>query len=209
MEEAIINEIVESALPYSDVKGKDNKLNLLANCVLKTPKSENQPPFLEIGTRGGGSALVILKIIEKFYPGSVLITVDPYGEKPYDNKRWSYGDKFYLTMKKVLASYKNHIHYHMTSEEFVNIMDQISFWYKGGENDFSKLSFIFLDGSHLPATVKFEFNNLFLRLIKNGYMVIDNTDFYDGEMRKYFEKKRNKDIEVKSTDHQTVVQKLN
>lgn len=210
LESNLIKNLVTEAEKYSDSNGKDSLLSTVAQYLLKTPKVQNQPPFLEIGTRAGGSALLILRIIEKVFENPVLITIDPYGDKPYDDKPWKYGPEFYIQMKRILSPYGNHIHYHMTSEEFIQIMDKISLWYQGHRRDFSKFSFIFLDGSHDPEIVKKEFSNLFPRLIEGGYIVVDNTDYYNGHMRIYFETllSTDKKIRVTSTSHQSIIHKV-
>ncbi len=201
-------QIIKESVAYSDSKGDQRDFYNLVEYAAKTPKVKGQPPFLEIGTRRGGSALALLKIIEKMYPGTVLVTVDPYGNKPYDGKPWKYGSDFYTEMKDLLSGYENHIHYHMTSEDFIKIMDTVHYWFQGKEHDFSKFSFIFLDGSHLPETVTFEYKNLFPRLIKNGFMVIDNTDFYEKRVQRFFNKEISGDFEVINTKDQTIIKKL-
>ena len=202
--------LVKLTKKYSDSKGDDAMLFNLAEYLLKTPKVTSQPPFLEIGTRRGGSALLMLKIIEKKFPHSVLMTIDPYGDKPYDDKPWKYGSKFYKEMKRLLSPFGNHIHYHMTSADFIKILDKINYWYDGKKRNFSNISFAFLDGSHIPKTVKMEFNNLFPRLIHRGYMIVDNTDYYKDHMKKYFEKlaSKNKNNKVISSKHQSIIQKV-
>ncbi len=207
----VIKKIIKKSSKHSDSNDKyDKMLSVLAEYLIKTPKKLNQPPFLEIGTRGGGSALLMLKIIEKKFKDSFLITVDPYGDKPYDDKPWTYGEDFYKEMKKILSSYGNHIHYYMTSEDFLSIMDSINFWHQGKKKNFSKFSFVFLDGSHLPQNVKMEFKILFPRLIKGGYMVVDNTDYFDNHLRNYFDKLtlKNNSMKVSSTDIQSIIHKI-
>ena len=208
MKKNVLDAIFQSSVKYSDSKGGQEGFLNLIEFAAKTPVLKIQPPFLEIGTRSGGSALALLQIIEKYYGKStVLATVDPYGEKPYDSKPFVYGGNFYVNMKKLLAPYANHIHYKMTSDDFIKIIDNISFWYRGKKQNYTKLSFVFLDGSHLPKTVIKEFENFFPRLITNGYLIIDNTDFYDRNLQKYFEKKKTRKLSVVHTKHQTIIQK--
>ena len=204
-----LKELIERAIPHSDSKGRHEKLPSMTEYLLKTPLLEDQPPFLEVGTRGGGSAWLTLELMKYMNPDSVLITVDPYGDKPYDNKPWKYGGMFYTRMKKLLAPYPNHIHYQMTSEEFITIMDKIGYWHKGKRKTFSEFSFVFLDGSHLPDNVKLEFDGFFPRLINEGYIVIDNTDFFKGEMNRYFRElaKDKEEMRLIKTGNQTVIRK--
>lgn len=210
-----LKKVIKECVMYSDSvrfndKNHDNEdFDELADCFLKVPALKNQPPVLEIGTRAGGSALLLLRLMKKTMRSAVLVTVDPYGDKPYDNKPWRYGGSFFVQMKRLLSKYENHIHHHMTSHDFIRIIDQITFWHKGKKQNYSRFSFIFLDGSHIPATVKHEYKNLFPRLIKGGFMVIDNTAYYKAHLRKYFGKlaRNNKKITVLSTKHQTIIQK--
>ncbi len=204
-----LEEILTESIAYSDSKGDQKDFQALLEYAVRTPSVKEQPPFLEIGTRGGGSALAILRIIEEFFHSSTtLVTVDPYGDKPYDGKPWKYGDKFYVQMKKTLSSYGNHIHYQMVSVEFINIMDTVHYWFRGKERNFTELSFVLLDGSHLPETVMFEYNHLFPRLIKGGYMIIDNTNFYNKQVQKHFRYINNKSREVINTKDQTIIKRL-
>ena len=55
-----------------------------------------------------------------------------------------------------------------------------------------------------------EFQKLYTRLIKKGYMMIDNNDFFNGTLKKYFDTlaKRNKGMQVHSSKHQTIIKKL-
>ena len=204
-----LQKIITKARKYSDNKNDPEFFNILIQAIQKVPRLKNQPPFLEIGTRRGGTALLMLETIRKMFRNTVLITVDPYGDKPYDDKPYQYGNRFYCDMKRLLASYPNHIHYHLTSQEFINIRGMISYWFRGQRRDFSEFSFIYLDGSHIPATVKMEFKHLFPRLIKGGCMVVDNTDFYKGTMAKFFEKKRHTSgIEAIAYGQQTLTRKV-
>ncbi len=206
--EKVLEKIIKESISYSDSKGDQKDFYTMAEYAAKTPKLEEQPTFLEIGTRGGGSALALLKIIKTLGLDTTLVTVDPYGDKPYDGKPWKYGDKLYTQMKKVLAPYGNHIHYQMTSEDFINIIDTVHYWFKGKERMFSEFSFILLDGSHLPKTVIFEYKRLLPKLIKGGYIVIDNTNFYGKEVQKHFQGSTDKTVEVINTKDQTIIRKL-
>lgn len=210
MRRETISRIVNSAMPFSDNKRDVDFFYFLAEALLRVPKVKNQPPILEVGTRRGGTALLMLKIVKRAFKDTVVVTVDPYGNKPYDHKPYQYGNRFYTDMKELLASYANHIHYHLTSQELIGILDKVTYWYKGRHRNFSRFSFIYLDGSHLPGVVKMEFHDLFPRLIPGGQMLVDNTDFHHQRMRKYFERlgSSNKKIRVISTTGQTLIEKL-
>lgn len=202
----ILDTIVRSAIIHSD----DKKIDLLnvVKYAAQSPHRKMQPPFLEIGTRAGGSAFALLKVIEKFFANTAtLITVDPYGDKPYDDKPWLYGDQFYVKMKKLLASYTNHIHYYMTSGNFIFAIKRLTFWRHGKKCDFTKFSFVYLDGSHQPQAVRFEIESLFPKIISHGYLVVDNTDYYNGAIQRYlsrYAKKRG--LGITHSQHQSVLQ---
>ena len=95
----------------------------LARAVTLAPRSDDPAPLLEIGTRSGGSALLMLRILELVYPAGTrrppVLTVDPYGTRPYEGAPFVYDDRHYLAMKRALASHANHIHYMMDSELFL------------------------------------------------------------------------------------------
>lgn len=205
-QEKRLNAIVRSVAAYSD-NGEADLLNLVMYAA-QTPHRSIQPPFLEVGTRAGGSALALLKVIERFFANTTtLITVDPYGDKPYDDKPWVYGNQFYVKMKKLLAPYANHIHYSITSKVFISRLSDLTFWWRGKKRDFSRFSFIYLDGSHQPKTVRFEIEHLFPRIISPGYLVVDNSDYYNGAIRKYLSTlAEKKGLSVVHTGHQSVIQ---
>ena len=158
--------------------GRD-KLLQFAEYVKKTPKVRNQPPFLEIGTRSGGSALMILKVIELFFEDTLLLTVDPYGNKPFSDLDYTFGEDHFVAMKKLLANYVNHIHYYMTSEEFIKMacFSSADLWYKGERRFLGKqFSFILLDGSHDEHLILYEIQSLYATLIPGGWIAIDDVN---------------------------------
>src|SRR2546425_2870049 len=60
----------------------------LARTVARAPRVPDPPPLLEIGTRSGGSALLMLRGLNDGYPRGtphpVLLTGDPYGPPPHE-----------------------------------------------------------------------------------------------------------------------------
>jgi Methyltransferase domain len=160
----------------------------LARAVLETPRGLAAPPFLEIGTRSGGSALLILRLLHLVYPTSALrplvLTVDPYGSLPYAGAPYEYDDRHYRAMKKALAAFPNHVHYMMDSELFLRQLDQLYVWRAGARLRFDRFSLVYLDGSHDPDVVWAELESLLPRVIPGGYLIIDDTDWFDGAVRK-------------------------
>jgi hypothetical protein len=111
--ESLLLQVAEECANASDT-GPEFLLEL-ARCAMLAPQGKDAPPFLEIGTRSGGSALLMLKVLGAVY-GALgirpprLFTVDPYGSRPYEGVPHLYDDWHYGEMKKNLAPYANHIH---------------------------------------------------------------------------------------------------
>ena len=163
----------------------------LARDVLATPRSADPPPFLEIGTRAGGSALLILRMLDLAYPPParrpLLVTVDPYGSRPYEGAPFQYDDRHYRAMKRELAGYANHIHYMMDSELFLRGLDSMYLWLDGVKRPFDRFSMVYLDGSHDPAVVWREIQGLLPRVVPGGFLIVDDTNWFEGATRKHLE----------------------
>ena len=146
---------------------------------------QNAPGGLsvEIGTRRGGSAWLCLKILEHLYPAAVrpmLLTVDPYGGKPYQGGdmtlKDAYGDADYLRAKRLLMSFPNHAHYFMEGVTFFHFLGGTSYWQHQERRRVDQLTFALLDGDHDHETVENEFNLAWKRLAPGGSILIDNVD---------------------------------
>jgi methyltransferase family protein len=160
----------------------------LARAVLATPKGPEAPPFLEIGTRSGGSALLILRLLDLIYPPPArrpfVLTVDPYGSLPYAGAPYQYDDRHYRAMKKALSRYPNHVHYMMDSELFLRQLGDLYLWRDGARLGFDRFSLVYLDGSHDPDIVWSEVESLLPRVTPGGFLIIDDTDWFEGAVRK-------------------------
>jgi predicted O-methyltransferase YrrM len=160
----------------------------LARAAAALPRSDDPPPLLEIGTRSGGSALLMLRILDLVYPAGarrpLVLTVDPYGTRPYEGAPFVYDERHYLAMKRALAPHANHIHYMMDSELFLALLDQLTLWTLGTRRPISKFSLVYLDGSHDPEIVWSEVERLLPRVIPGGFLVVDDTDWFEGAVRK-------------------------
>ncbi|MGZ8392428.1 MAG: class I SAM-dependent methyltransferase, partial [Gemmatimonadales bacterium] len=163
----------------------------LALAVVAAPRSADPPPFLEIGTRSGGSALLILRLLDLVYPPParrpLVLTVDPYGSRPYAGAPFEYDDRHYRAMKQALAGYANHVHYMMDSELFLRQLDQLYVWRAGARLAFDHFSLVYLDGSHDPTVVWAEIECLLPRIIPRGFLIVDDTDWFDGAIRRRLE----------------------
>ena len=159
----------------------------LARAVVATPRSADPPPFLEIGTRAGGSALLILRLLDLVYaptaPRPLVLTVDPYGSRPYEGAPFEYDDRHYRAMKQALVGYANHIHYMMDSELFLRQLDQLYLWRAGARRPLDHFGLVYLDGSHDPTVVWAEIERLLPRVIAGGFLIVDDTDWFDGAIR--------------------------
>lgn len=150
-------------------------------------------PFLEIGTRAGGSALLFLDAIRESGVPRPLITVDPYG-KPYLSGPGEHltpgapttigypptGEECYREAQAMLSSFARehgliHIHYRMTSESFFRLWDSESLWINGKEINSNPFGLVYLDGEHTPEAVGRELTWARERLHGAGLIVIDDV----------------------------------
>lgn len=140
---------------------------------------------VEVGTRRGGSAMLFLMLLDQIYNGYEkphLVTVDPYGCKPYVSGIPGlenipiYGDPEYLAMKSLLAKFPAHMHFKLCSLDFFQRMHGCPYWSPGvkpfttptqpgefalgEERRMSNLTFCLLDGDHSEKTISAELNHL-------------------------------------------------
>ena len=121
-------------------------------------------PFVEVGTRAGGSALLFAVAIQESKIQRPLFTIDPYGNKPYlrgkEVLNMNYNDGYYLTAMKELANFcqetkQFHYHWRMRSLDFIKIYDSIPMWFEGKEIP-KEIGFAYLDGDHEENTIQEE-----------------------------------------------------
>ena len=184
----------------------------LARCVMLAPQGKEAPPFLEIGTRCGGSALLMLKVIGRVYgtlgirPPQVF-TVDPYGSRPYEGEPHIYDERHYGRMKKNLAPYPNHIHYMMDSELFLRQLNDMYLWNDGTKRGFHEFSLVYLDGSHDPAIVWSEIRATLPRIVAGGFLIVDDTEWFDCAVRKRLDAAvQGWDVTMRHTEKQSIIQ---
>ncbi len=153
----------------------------------RPPRGGIAPPLLEIGTRSGGSALLMLRVLADAYRGSAapfVLTVDPYGGRPYEGAPFVYDERHYRAMKRSLAPYANHVHYMMDSELFLRELDHLYLWAGGAKQPLDRFTLVYLDGSHDPDIVWHEITTLLPRLVTGGSLIVDDTDWFDGAVRR-------------------------
>ncbi len=162
---------------------------------------------VEVGTRRGGSALQFLRVLRGLYAGHqepTLITVDPYGYKPYESgipgveKVPLYGENEYLAMKSSLVEFSNHMHFSLESLEFFSRMLGCPHWAPGEKPYLSptqpgkfplgeaklmgSLTFCLLDGDHSASTIAAELHRLLVPwrsgvwMNPRGIVVVDNVE---------------------------------
>lgn len=186
-------------------------LHEIARCVDQVPRAVDAAPFLEIGTRSGGSALLMLKVLDSIYGKTVrpplVITVDPYGSRPYEGEPYVYDERHYGKMKKNLAGYTNHIHYMMDSELFLRELDNMYLWTDGTKRGFNKFSLVYLDGSHDPTIVWSEIQATLPRVVPGGFLIVDDTEWFDFAVRKRLEAESSSwGVSMRHTEKQSILQ---
>jgi hypothetical protein len=167
---------------------KSRYLLSLARCVAAAPRAPDAAPLLEIGTRKGGSALVMLRVLRALYRNGPsppwLLTVDPYGRRPYEGAPFIYDEAHYIAMKRALARYGNHVHFLMESTDFLRVLDGLALWRAGVRRPVDRFTLVYLDGSHDPGIVWSEVESLVPRVVPGGFLIIDDTDWFDGAVRR-------------------------
>ena len=139
-------------------------------------------PFLEIGTREGGTALLSLNAInDSGKKKRTLFTVDPYGNKPYEGNSPDYNEDRRRIAMKVISDFcfeekLNHNHFRLSSLQFYETWIRSNFWYNG-ELLPKKFGFIYFDGDHSDENV-FKELSMFVPLIhpKGLYTIDDQSD---------------------------------
>jgi cephalosporin hydroxylase len=168
--------MIEDIMKYSDMGL--SKFMHLEEIMKEAPEGV----FVDVGTRMGGSALLALLQPQS----SIVISVDPWGAKPYQmmhghisnefNDEMALGTMDLLTSKAKEIN-KTHIHYRMPSHDFLTLDHTL--WLGGNESRLKdmKFAFILLDGDHTDEAVTKELELLEGRMIEGGIVMIDNTDW--------------------------------
>ena len=203
MDQHLIDALVAGADLHSD--GGHARLLNFAEEFLTAHKDVPRGLSIEVGTRRGGTALLFLSLLQNLYPDATrpfLLTVDPYGNKPY----WvtdstgvpAYGAEDYCAAKALLARFPNHAHFLMESSDFFGRLYGANCWRPGpmavelldiargvntrvpvGEKtQMGGVGFCLLDGCHSAATILRELEVLFGGgwMAQGGRVVVDNVD---------------------------------
>ena len=185
---------LETCIKYSDhPNGLDEFYQMALRVACEAPEGV---PFLEIGTREGGSAMVLLKAIKDSRVSRALITVDPYGRKPYilekDEKHpelvpegyreieIDHREDYYRGAAWLLADFcfrekLDHFHFHIESADFMATYPMMKIWWEGRVLE-QKFAFVYLDGEHNIQPVVNELNWFIPRMVENGIISIDDIE---------------------------------
>ena len=152
------------------------------NAALKAI-GEVEGALLEIGTCDGGSAGFLLAAMSRGAPDRHLVTVDPWGGKPYE------GSNLYTNVNQMFAqkeladlSYEHCLkwtHYKMESLEFFEHVQPLGMWYDGEKAD-NLWAFVLLDGEHNQETVLKELDAVCKFVSHGGTIIIDNSNQENG-----------------------------
>ncbi len=162
----------------------------LGDVFLKAHRDAPGGLTIEVGTRRGGSAVLMLELLWDLYPDGqpAVISIDPYGGKPYlrgspsapviQGQGGLYNDEDYLAAKALLAGYPHHLLFPITSLDF------LTYVYHSGLRIWRReqclfvtqqsLTCVYLDGDHDAATIVGEVQGFFPLLKVGGCIVIDN-----------------------------------
>jgi glycosyltransferase involved in cell wall biosynthesis/2-polyprenyl-3-methyl-5-hydroxy-6-metoxy-1,4-benzoquinol methylase len=189
-----LRKIVAECAPYS--WGDDKRVLEWAVLFLQslTPQLREQgrviDPVLEIGTFKGASALMWLKLLQLIGRRVPVVTVDPYGSKPYAGGDGPARDALYtgdtfVAMKRLLAEFPDHYHFPLESQTFLATARDLAVWNAGGRVGMQRFSFALLDGEHAADTIREEVQALLLQrytpdtrglMAPGSLVVIDNID---------------------------------
>ncbi len=138
-------------------------------------------PFLEIGTRAGGSALLIMEAIA--HQERLFITVDPYGKNYKSDGDWpAIGERTYQETMRVLFEmawkyHITHVHYRMTSADFMYLEPVTNTLWMNNRHIESPYSVVYLDGEHVDSVVARELDYFIPRMHTKGLIIIDDISY--------------------------------
>lgn len=147
----------------------NEKAKVLANC-----------PFVEIGTRAGGSAILFLNAIKN--TSNFLITIDPYGKSYLADGEWPpIGEDMYRSANFHIANFCQcfevlHVPYRMTSKDFFKTWETTNLWIEG-KTCTSPFGVVYLDGEHTEEMVTKELLWFIPKMHANGLMIIDDISY--------------------------------
>lgn len=145
--------------------------------------------FLEIGTRRGGSMQIIIDAAISTGQARTFVSVDPYGNIPYQDRdgnvaKYDYTNAMKTAALRDLYGYAhekgiNLITFTLTDEAFFRAFRQGVPVYSDAVRVTNLYAFAFLDGPHDTESVKHELAFLADRMAPGAEVVIDNYPFFD------------------------------
>ena len=179
---ATVNRFLTTALRASDMCRES--LQLVADAFVDAHVEAPANLSLEVGTREGGSAWLMLSLLGELYVPAerpMLFTVDPYGGKPYAGGDLVARDKLYdkdtyRRARHWLAEFPWHAHYYMTSETFLNALSGETYYSHGEEQVIGHYGFVLLDGDHTAIAIAGELETILQDMAPKGRIVVDNVD---------------------------------
>lgn len=179
-----LRKLVGLAKPHSDM-ASDNLL-FLGEQFIAAHESVPGGLSIEVGSRRGGSAILMLNLIDSLYPADgdvgrpMLFTVDPYGDKPYKGGdfwlKGVYGEADYANLKYALVEFSTHAHFYLTAETFFSSLANKTYWRCSKEYPISNLAFVLLDGEHDARSIASELRYIWPLMASKGRILIDNVD---------------------------------
>ena len=164
----------------------NSEIEYFYNSVFEVAKNTSPDAlFLEIGTRAGGTALLALNAILDSNIQRYLITVDPYGQKPYFAGEQAmggiYGEDYSRVAMYEIAKFcndynLNHSHFRLESNDFMNMFESVKFWCNGKINPV-QFGYVYLDGEHTEEAMFTELSWFLPKMVKNGLIVIDDVSY--------------------------------
>ena len=155
--------------------------------------------FLEIGTRKGGSMQIIIDAAIRSGQKRDFVSVDPYGNIPYNDgqaiTRYDYTNEMKCAAlsdlyRYALQSQVNLVTFSMTDILFFAMVQQLNFQIPIYDNDKQlekNVAFAFLDGPHNVENIQLELDMLKFLIKSGGIVVIDNIDLFDpGKLKTKF-----------------------
>lgn len=169
-----------------DLSDHNQDLGYLYELALDKAKHlPDSTPFVEVGTRSGGTTLLFLHAIANSGKPRLMFSIDPYGFKPFMQGNRTlydlYGEHYWKIAAKHIANMcadSNLIyysHWKITSLDFIKIYDQIEIWHNG-EVFRDKFGFVYLDGDHCESTISQELAWFSPRLHQFGSIIVDDSE---------------------------------
>ena len=147
--------------------------------------------FLEIGTRRGGSMQIIIDAALSTGQNRTFVSVDPYGNIPYNDRdgnvaKYDYTNAMKTAALRDLYGYAhekgvNLITFTLTDREFFSAFKKGVPVYNETVWRHNEYAFAFLDGPHDTDSVKHELAFFADRMHGGAQIVIDNYPFFDLE----------------------------